>query len=83
MYLVNTKIDICFAMNNLSQYMAESRQIHLVASKHVFCYLKGIVHNGLRYVGDGELMLYGFVNFDWVGDAGDSKSTLGCCFSSD
>jgi hypothetical protein len=36
------------------------------------------MHHGLRYVGDGELMLHGFVDSDWVGDAGGKKSTL--CF---
>jgi len=31
-------------------------------------------------VGDGELVLNGFVDSDCIGDAGDQKSTLGCCF---
>jgi len=44
-------------------------------------YLKGRVHHGSRYAKDGELMLYGFFDLDWVGDAGDRKSTLGSCFS--
>jgi len=32
---------------------------------------------GLRYVGYGELMLHGFLDSDWVGDASGRKSTLG------
>jgi hypothetical protein len=39
------------------------------------------MHHGLRYVGDGELMLHGFVDSDWAGDAGGRKSTSGFCFS--
>jgi hypothetical protein len=40
-----------------------------------------MVHFGLRYAGDGKLILHGFVDFDWAGDAGGRKSTSGCCFS--
>jgi hypothetical protein len=35
MYLVNTRPDICFAVNTLSQFMVEPRQEHWVATKHV------------------------------------------------
>jgi hypothetical protein len=30
MYLVNIRLDICFAVNTLSQYMVEPRHVHLV-----------------------------------------------------
>jgi hypothetical protein len=33
-YLMNTRIDICFAVNILSQYMVEPRHVHLVATKY-------------------------------------------------
>jgi hypothetical protein len=39
------------------------------------------MHHGLRYVGDGELMLYGFVDSYWIGDAGGKKSTLRFSFN--
>ena len=47
MYLTNTRPDICFAVNTLSQYMVDPRQVHLVAAKHVLKYLKGMIHYGL------------------------------------
>jgi hypothetical protein len=81
MYLVNTRPDICFAVNTLSQYMVQPKQVHWVAAKHVLRYLKGTVHFGLRYVGDGELVLQGFSDSDWAGSASDRRSTSGCCFS--
>ena len=47
MYLTNTRPDICFAVNTLSQYMVDRRQVHLVAAKHVLRYLKGTIDYGL------------------------------------
>jgi hypothetical protein len=34
-YLVNTRPDICFAVNTLSQYMVEPRHVHWMATKHI------------------------------------------------
>jgi hypothetical protein len=41
MYLVNTRPNICFVVNTLSQFMVESRRVHWVAAKHVLRYLRG------------------------------------------
>jgi hypothetical protein len=35
MYLTNTRPDIYFVVNTLSQFLVEPRHVHLVASKHV------------------------------------------------
>eukprot|EP00253_Pinus_taeda_P011230 PITA_11230 len=35
MYLVNTRPDICFAVNTMSQFMCEPRKVHWVAAKHI------------------------------------------------
>jgi hypothetical protein len=81
MYQVNTRSDICFAVNKLSQYMVEPRHVHLVATKHVLRYLHGPVGYGLRYVLDDEVKLQVYIDSDWVGSAVDRKSTSGYCFS--
>ena len=39
MYLVNTRLDLCFAVNTLSQFMVEPRSVHWVVAKHVLRYL--------------------------------------------
>ena len=49
MYLVNTRPDIHFAVNTLSQFMMEPRRVHWIAAKHVLRYLTGTVDYGLDY----------------------------------
>jgi hypothetical protein len=59
MYLTNTKPDICFAMNTLSQFLVEPRHVHLVVAKHVMRYLKGTLDCGLSYDRDHDFRLSG------------------------
>ena len=47
MYLTNTRLNICFAVNTLSQYLVQPRWVHLVVAKHVMRYLKGTIDFGL------------------------------------
>ena len=54
MYLMNNRIDICFVVNILSQYLVKPRCVHLITSKHVMRYLKGMIHFGLYYVRDHD-----------------------------
>jgi hypothetical protein len=57
MYLTNTRPDICFAVNTLSQYLVEPKRVHLVVAKHVMRYLKGTLDFGLCYNGDHDFIL--------------------------
>jgi hypothetical protein len=54
MYLTNTRPDICFVVNTLSQFLVEPRRVHLVAAKHAMRYLKGTLDLGLSYNGDHD-----------------------------
>jgi hypothetical protein len=81
MYLVNTRPNICYAVNVLSQFMSQPRQTHLIAAKHVLRYLRGTVGYGLRYASSVDLSLQGYADADWEGSAVDRKSTFDCCFT--
>ena len=81
MYLTNTRPDICFAVNTLSQYLVQLRRVHLIAAKHVMRYLKGIIDFDLYYDGSHEYRLYGYMDADWAGSVSDRKSTSGGCYS--
>jgi hypothetical protein len=64
MYLVNTRPDICFAVNTLTQHMVEPRLVHWMAAKLMLRYLRGTVGYGLRYVSSGDVKLQGYTYFD-------------------
>jgi hypothetical protein len=81
MYLTNTRPDICFVVNTLSQFLVEPRRVHIFVAKHVMKYLKGTLDFGLSYNGDHDFRLSGYTNSDWVGSVSDRKSTSGCCFN--
>ena len=49
MYLVNTKLDICYAVNQLSQVMVKPTKLFWKAGKHVLRYLRGTSKYGLWY----------------------------------
>ena len=67
MYLMNTRPNICFAVNTL-------RHVHLMVAKHT----GGTVDYGLKYDANQKINPKGYVDSDWVGSAIDSKSTSGC-----
>ncbi len=50
---IGTRIDIATAVNRLSQYLSEPREIHLQAAKHLLRYLGGKVDLGIVYRADG------------------------------
>ena len=61
MFLVNSRLDICFAVNTLSQFMVEPHLIHWIAAKNLLRYLWGTIHYGLRYT-TGNLKLHGYLD---------------------
>jgi hypothetical protein len=81
MYLINTRPNICFVVNTLSQYMVEPRSVHMVGAKHVLRYVAVTVDYGLDYVRGDGVSLVGYTDSDWAGCAANGKSTSGCCFS--
>lgn len=81
MYLVNTRLDIWFTVNVLSQFQMESRHDHWMTSKHILRYLQGIVRYCLKYEKEKDVHLEGFTDSDWGGSEKDGRSTTGGCFS--
>ena len=57
-YLMNTRLDICFTVNTL-------RHVDLMAAKHAVRYLNGTVEYGLKYDTNHKTNLHGYVDLDW------------------
>ena len=81
MYLMNTGPNICFDVNNLSQFEMNPRHVHLVSTKHEGRYLKDKVEYGLKYDMNEKTSLHSYVDSDWVGSTTKRKSTLGFFFN--
>ena len=69
MYLTNTRLDICFARNTLSQFMTDLRHVHLIAANHILRYLRGTVYYGIKYEENQKINLEGYVDSDWESSA--------------
>jgi hypothetical protein len=63
MYLVKPRLDICYAVNVLSQFMSQPRQTHWTTTKHVLRYLRGTIRYGLRYASSVDLSLQGYAEW--------------------
>jgi hypothetical protein len=81
MYLTNTRLDICFAVNTLSQHMVDPRRVHWIATKHILRYLKDTIRYKIQYIQRDQIRLMGYSYLDWPGNNVDRKSTSGGCFS--
>lgn len=81
MNLVNTRPDICFVVNTLSQFMVEPKRVHWAATRHIVRYVCGTVGYGLKYYRGEDINLNGFTDADWAGNSVERKSTSGYCFS--
>eukprot|EP00253_Pinus_taeda_P019839 PITA_19839 len=75
MYLVNTRLDLCYAVNRLSQAMVQPTKMFWKAAKHVLRYLRGTSQYGLWYRWTEGVKLQGFTDADWTTSPSDRKST--------
>lgn len=78
--LWNTRRDMCFAVNVLSQFQMEPRYDHWIVAKHILRYLRGTIHQCLKYDGK-EIQLIGFTDSNLCGSEIDGRSTTSGCFS--
>eukprot|EP00253_Pinus_taeda_P035087 PITA_35087 len=76
-----TRLDICFVVNILSQFMVELKRVHWTTVRHILRYMHGTIKYGLKYTQRDDVRLCGFTNVDWLGSVVDGKSTFGYCFN--
>ncbi|XP_071708080.1 secreted RxLR effector protein 161-like [Rutidosis leptorrhynchoides] len=80
-YLTITRPKIAYSAGIVSQFMQCPTNVHLDAAKRVLRYVKGSIGHGFWYKKCDNVLLNGFVDADWMGDANDRHSTSGYCFN--
>ncbi|KAG6427327.1 hypothetical protein SASPL_111569 [Salvia splendens] len=78
-YLCITRPDITFAVNKLSQFLANPCSEHLLAGERVLKYLKGTLGHDLFYSANSDSTLSIFSDADWAGCPDTRRSISGFC----
>ncbi|XP_019196059.1 PREDICTED: uncharacterized protein LOC109189892 [Ipomoea nil] len=66
LYLTNTRPDISYSVQQLSQFVDKPRDTHLATTHRILRYLKGSTGKGLFYASKSSLKLQGFSDSDWA-----------------
>ena len=76
-YLTFTRLDICFVVNRVCQFIHAPTNSHWAAEKCILRYLRGTTSHGLHITRSSSFALHGFTDADWAGNVEDRKSTGG------
>ncbi|XP_038880327.1 uncharacterized mitochondrial protein AtMg00810-like [Benincasa hispida] len=78
-YLTNTRSDIAYIVNHLSQFLQQPTDIHWQGVKRVLQYLSGTKDMGLLIQPSDDFAIITFSNIDWASDINDRKSVAAYC----
>ncbi|XP_058759023.1 uncharacterized mitochondrial protein AtMg00810-like [Vicia villosa] len=78
-YLTITRMDISFAVQQVSQFMHTPRHLHLAVVRRIILYLKGTSHRGLFFPANTSLTLLSYSDADWAGCADTQRSVSSWC----
>ncbi|WVZ08164.1 hypothetical protein V8G54_021510 [Vigna mungo] len=78
-YLTNTRPDISFVVQQVSQFMSKPRQSHLHAAFRILRYLKSCPGLGLFYPSSNPHRIQAFSDSDWATCSLTRKSITGYC----
>ncbi|GKV06593.1 hypothetical protein SLEP1_g18466 [Rubroshorea leprosula] len=84
LYLTMTRPDIAYAMQVVSQFVADPRWLHLTAVLRIIRYLHGTISRGLFFSSHPCMQLQAYADAYWAGCPDTRRSTTGwCVFLSD
>ncbi|XP_014491695.1 uncharacterized protein LOC106754209 [Vigna radiata var. radiata] len=79
LYLTNTRPDLCFSINLLSQFMKSPTTHHYKVIQHMLRYIKSTPSDGLFFAADSAMHLKAFSDSDWATCPSTRRSTTGFC----
>jgi hypothetical protein len=80
LYLTASRPDIAFSVGVCARFQANPKESHLTAVKRIIRYVNDTLSYGIWYSRETNLVVAGYSDADWAGNADDRKSTLGGCF---
>jgi hypothetical protein len=81
LYLTASRPDIAFSVGVCARFQANPKESHLTAVKHIIRHVNDTLPYGIWYSRETNLMVAGYSDADWAGNADDRKSTSGGCFN--
>lgn len=78
-YLTVTRPDIAHAVQLVSQFVSDPRQLHFTAVHRIIRYLRSTPMHGLSYLHKSPLELRGFSDANYAGCPDTARSTTGYC----
>jgi hypothetical protein len=75
LYLTHSCPNLSYTVGVVSRYMQEPHELHWKVAKCILRYVKETTNYGVNYAFGCTLVLVGYTDSDWVGDAKDRKST--------
>ena len=78
-YLTLTRLDICYSMHKLSQFMSSPKVPHLQAAYRILKYLKKTPGQGLFLSAKSDLCMKSYCDADWVACPNTRRSISAFC----
>jgi hypothetical protein len=78
-YLIITRPDISFVVQQVSQFMQTPRHLHLAVVRRIIRYLRGSPGRGLFFLAGSPLSLVAYSDVDWAGCLDTRWSVIGWC----
>ncbi|XP_019150318.1 PREDICTED: uncharacterized protein LOC109147132 [Ipomoea nil] len=79
LYMTITRPDICFAIQQLSQFLDKPTTDHLQAAHRILRYVKNSPSKGIFFPANSSLKLRGFADSDWAACIDTRRSVTGFC----
>jgi hypothetical protein len=76
LYLTASRPDIAFSVGVYARFQANPKESHLTAVKRIIKYVNDTLSYGIWYSRETNLVVSGYSDADWAGNADDRKSTL-------
>ncbi|XP_030460809.2 uncharacterized mitochondrial protein AtMg00810-like [Syzygium oleosum] len=76
-YLSHTRPDIAYAVSVVSQFMHAPSEEHMNVVYRILRYLKSAPGRGIMFANNDHLVVEGYTDADWAGNASDRRSTSG------